>query len=69
MKLKTIFLILAIVFLAIGFSSMFMSHGRSSTLDMVQGVAKGLAGVSFILFYVLTLFGKEPMDKTGADHW
>ena len=68
MSLKKIFLILAIVFLAVGVGAMFMGHGKSSMLDMIQGVAKGLAGVFFILYYVLMLFGNEPKDKTSADH-
>ena len=69
MKLKTIFLLLSIVFLAIGLGSMFLGPGRSSTLDILQGVFKGLAGVCFILYYIFMLLGKQPMDKTGGDHW
>ena len=67
MKLKNIFLIVAIVSLAIGLGTMFM--GKSSTAAMVQGGFKGLAGVFFVLYYVLMLFGKQPMDKTGAEHY
>jgi hypothetical protein len=69
MKLKNIFLILAVVCLAIGLGAMFLSHGKSSTLDMIQGGFKGLAGVFFILYYILMLMGKQPMDKTGAEHF
>ena len=69
MKLKNICLILSIIFLAIGLGTMFMGHGRSSTMDMIQGGAKGLAGVFFIIFYILMLLGKEPTDKTGAEHY
>lgn len=69
MKLKNISLILSIIFLAIGLGAMFIGHGRSSTIDMIQGGAKGLAGVFFIIFYILMLLGKEPTDKTGAEHY
>jgi hypothetical protein len=69
MKLKNIFLTLAIVCLAIGLGAMFFGHGKSSTLDMIQGGFKGLAGVFFILYYILMLMGKQPMDKTGAEHF
>ena len=69
MNLKNIFLTLSIIFLAIGLGSMFLGHGKSSTLDILQGVFKGLAGVFFILFYILMLMGKQPMDKSGGDHW
>lgn len=69
MSLKNVFLVLSILCLAIGLGTMFMGHGKNSMLDMFQGVFKGLGGVFFILYYVLTLFGKEPIDKTGADHW
>ena len=69
MSLKNIFLILAIVFVAIGLGTMFMDHGTSSTPAIIQGIAKGLAGVCFILYYILMLLGKQPMDKTGAEHF
>jgi hypothetical protein len=69
MKLKNVCLILSIVFLAIGLGAMFMGHGKSSMLDIVQGGAKGLAGVFFIIFYILMLLGKQPTDKTGAEHY
>jgi len=69
MKFKNICLILAIVCLAIGFGAMFMGHGRSSMMDIIQGGFKGLAGVFFILYYILMLLGKEPTDKTGAEHY
>ncbi len=48
---------------------MFMESGQSSTAAILQGTFKGLAGVFFILFYILVLLGKEPMDKTGAEHY
>jgi hypothetical protein len=69
MKWKYIFLALAIVCLAIGVGAMVMGHGQSSMLDMIQGGFKGLAGVFFILYYILVLIGKEPSDKTGAEHF
>ena len=69
MKLKNISLILSIVFLALGLGAMFMGPGESSKMDILQGLFKGLAGVFFIIFYILMLLGKEPMDKTGAEHY
>jgi hypothetical protein len=69
MKLKNIALILSIIFLAIGLGAMFMGHGESSKMDIIQGLFKGLAGVFFIVYYILMLLGKEPMDKTGAEHY
>jgi hypothetical protein len=69
MKFKNISLILSVVFLAIGLGAMFMGHGQSSTMDIIQGGAKGLAGVFFILYYILMLLGKQPTDKTGAEHY
>jgi hypothetical protein len=67
MKLKTIFLLLAIICLAVGLGTMFA--GESSMLARVQGGFKGLAGVFFILWYILMLLGKQPTDKTGAEHY
>jgi hypothetical protein len=70
MKLKTIFLISAIICAAVGFGAMFlMESGQSSAPAIIQGTFKGLAGVFFILYYILVLLGKEPMDKTGAEHF
>lgn len=69
MKLKNIALILSIVFLAIGLGAMFVGHGQSSKMDMIQGGFKGLAGVFFIVYYILMLLGKQPTDKTGAEHY
>lgn len=66
MSLKHIFLVLAFVSAVVGFGAMFLSHGKSSFLDMTQGVFKGLAGVFFILYYILMLLGKQPLDKTGS---
>jgi hypothetical protein len=69
MKLKNICLILSLVFLAVGLGAMFMGHGQSSKMDIIQGLFKGLAGVFFILYYILMLLGKQPTDKTGAEHY
>lgn len=69
MKTKNICLLLSILFLAIGLGAMFMGHGQSSKMDIIQGIAKGLAGVFFILYYILMLLGKQPSDKTAADHY
>lgn len=69
MKLKNIALLLSIVFLAIGLGAMFVGHGQSSKMDMIQGGFKGLAGVFFIVYYILMLLGKQPTDKTGAEHY
>jgi hypothetical protein len=66
MNLKKLFLFLAIVFLVIGFGSMLTGHAYSSTLAMIEGIAKGLAGVFFILFYIFMLLGKQPTDKTSS---
>jgi hypothetical protein len=67
MSLKYIFLLLAIVCLAVGVGTMFL--GKSSTAAMLEGGFKGLAGVFFILYYILVLMGKQPTDKTGAEHY
>jgi hypothetical protein len=69
MSLKNTCLILSIICLAIGLGAMFMGHGKSSTADMIQGGFKGLAGVFFIIYYILMLLGKQPTDKTGAEHF
>ena len=68
MKLKNVCLILAIVFLAVGLGAMFMD-GQGSAAGIIQGLAKGLAGVFFILFYILLFLRKQPTDKTGAEHY
>ena len=67
MKLKTVFLVLAILFLIIGLAGMFIGHSTSSTMAMIEGLGKGLAGVFFVLWYILVLLGKEPTDET-ANH-
>lgn len=64
MNLKNLFLLLAIVFIAVGLGAMFFGH--SSTTAMIEGIAKGLGGVFFILYYIFMLLGKQPMDKTAS---
>jgi hypothetical protein len=64
MNLKNLFLVLAIIFFAIGLASTFMGEHTSSTVAMIDGIAKGCAGVFFILFYIFMLLGKQPLDKT-----
>lgn len=54
MKNKYLYLALSIVCLVIG-----LVGG-----PMLEGGFKGLAGVFFILFYILLLLGNEPTDKT-----
>jgi hypothetical protein len=66
MRNKYLYLVLSVVTLAIGLWAMFA--GESSRLDMIEGIFKGLAGVFFILFYILMLLGKQPADKTSASH-
>lgn len=64
MNLKYIFLVLSIVFLVIGLAPLYMGTNTGSVLAMVEGVAKGLAGVFFILYYIFMLMGNQPTDKT-----
>jgi hypothetical protein len=66
MNLKNLFLLLAIVFLLIGFGSMFIGHSTSSTFAMFEGAFKGLGGVFFILYYIFMLLGKQPTDETSG---
>ena len=66
MNLKNLFLLLSIIFLAVGLGAMFMGHGSSSTVAMVEGIAKGLAGVFFILYFIFMLMGNQPTDKTAG---
>jgi hypothetical protein len=66
MNLKKLFLLLTIVFLTIGLGTMFMGHSKSSTMAMIEGITKGLAGVFFILYYIFMLFEKERMDKPSS---
>ena len=54
MKNKYLYLALSIICLLIGI------FGGSA----LEGGFKGLAGVFFIIFYILTLLGKQPTDKT-----
>lgn len=61
-KNKYFHLLLAVVCLVIGLGAMF--SGESSRKDMIEGLFKGLAGVFFVLYYILMLIGKEPVDKT-----
>ena len=56
------YLLLSVVFLASGLWGMLA--GETTTLNIIEGIAKGLAGVFFILYYILMLLGKEPADKT-----
>jgi membrane-associated phospholipid phosphatase len=62
MNMRLLFLILAIVFLAIGLAAMFW--GKGSLGDIIEGGSKGLAGVFFVLYYILMLLEKQPTDKT-----
>jgi hypothetical protein len=62
MRNKYLYLALSVVCLAVGLGAMFA--GETSRLDMIEGVFKGLAGVFFILYYILMLLGKQPLDKT-----
>lgn len=64
MRNKYLYLVLSVVCLAIALFAMF--SGQSSRLDMIEGAFKGLAGVFFILYYILMLLGKEKSDKTAA---
>ena len=64
MNLKNLFLLLFIVSLVIGLGAIFLDHNSSSTVGMVEGIAKGMAGIFFILFYIFMLLGKQPIDKT-----
>jgi hypothetical protein len=65
-SMKNLYLLLAIVFLVIGLGSMFIGHDSSTTLAIVEGICKGLAGVFFILYYIFMLLGKQPQDKTSS---
>ena len=58
---KYLFLLLSVVFLAIGLVAMLGFKG--SFAEIIEGGAKGLAGVFFILFYILLILGKQPGDK------
>jgi hypothetical protein len=69
MNLKNLCLLLSILFLAIGVGATFMEHNPGSMVGVYQGLFKGLGGVFFIVFYILMLLGKQPMDKTGAEHY
>jgi len=62
MKNKYLYLALSIVSLVIGLGAMF--SGENYKIDIIEGIFKGLAGVFFILYYILMLLGKEPLDKT-----
>jgi len=64
MNLKYPFLFLSVLFGAIALAAMFMGQGKMGS--MIEGGAKGLAGVFFILFFILVLLGKEPFDKTSS---
>jgi hypothetical protein len=64
MRNKYLYLALSVVCLVIGLGAMF--SGQSSRSDMFEGIFKGLAGVFFILYYILMLLGNEKADKTAA---
>lgn len=67
MNLKKLFLLLTMVFLVIGLGAMFMGGpNKNSTMAMIEGIFKGLAGVFFILYYIFMLLGKQPQDKTSS---
>lgn len=68
MSLKYVFLVLSIVFVAIGLGAMFIGHGSTTTYSIIEGGSKGLGGVFFILYYILMLLGNQPKDKTASDH-
>ena len=61
MRNKYLYLALSILCLAVGLGAMFA--GESSRLDMVEGMAKGLAGVFFILYFILMLLGRQTFDE------
>ena len=63
---KNLFLLLAIFFAVIGLGAMFMGHDASTTMAIVEGICKGLAGVFFILYYIFMLLGEQPQDKTSS---
>lgn len=59
---KYLYLALSVLCLIVGFIAMF--SGDTSTVNIVEGIFKGLGGVFFIIFYILMLLGKQPLDKT-----
>ena len=59
---KNLFLALAIVSLVVGLAIMLLE--RTSFLSVVEGIAKGCAGVFFILYYIFMLMGDQPTDET-----
>jgi uncharacterized membrane protein YuzA (DUF378 family) len=61
MKKKNLFLLLSIVSAIIGVAAM---TGQSTTASIIQGIAKGFAGVFFILFFIFMLLEKQPTDKS-----
>jgi hypothetical protein len=61
MNKKYLFLVLAIVCFGIGVISM----GSQGTIaNVVQGLGKGFGLVFYILFFILVLWEKQPLDKT-----
>jgi hypothetical protein len=61
MKKKNLFLLMSIVSLVIAFAAMM---GQGTTAAIIQGLAKGFAGVFFILFFIFMLLGNQPTDKS-----
>ena len=61
---KVLFLLLSVIFLAIGLVGMLAFQG--SVAEIIEGGAKGLAGVFFILFYIFLLMGEGTSEKKAS---